>query len=438
MKGNIIRDSIILRIAIVTFLAILLEIPIALVTTLVYERKQTRDFAVREITEKWGRQQTLIGLILSIPVKHSWQGKDGEAKTCVEFSHFLPDNLNVNAELTPETRKRGIYRVVVYNAHLTITADFPASLLPETTAGEAEILWEDAFLTMGVTDLRGIRNITAVMDEDRPLTPEPGLRTADLLDGGFTFRTPLHSGEKPPLHFKFDMSVNGSDEFRIVPLGRKTVMTARSPWKDPSFIGDFLPERREVSGDSFTASWSVIDLNKNLPRAWKGPQPRLKDSSFGVMLLLPIEGYQKNARVVKYAIMFIALTFLAFAIIDVLNRSPFHPVHYTLVGLALILFFVLLLSFSEHLPFDLSYFLASVPTVVLIAAYTRGVARSLKVAGAVAAILTTLYTFLYVVLQLEDYALLLGSIGLFVSLALVMFLTRGIDWFGLGLSKVEE
>ena len=428
MKRRSLRDSIVLRIAVVCVLAILLEIPVSLVSDLIHERKGRRDSGAREIAEKWGLQQTVTGPVLSVPVKHTTRNKDGVVKTSVEFSHFLPDSLVVSTQLAPDIRYRGIYRVVVYNAHVNIEADFPGALLPERT-GESEILWQEAFLTMGITDLKGIRSITGVMNDDRRLSPEPGLRTRDLMQAGFTFRTPLPPGEKP-LHFKIDMSLNGSGEFRIVPLGRQTTMTADSPWRDPCFVGDFLPERREITGTSFNASWNVIHLNRNLPQAWSGPQPNLNDSSFGVMLHLPVDGYQKCARVVKYSIMFIALTFLAFTVIDVLNESPFHPIHYLLVGLALILFFGLLLSLSEHLSFNGSYLIASIPIVALITAYTRGVTRSWKVAGVIATILTVLYTFMFVLLQLEDYALLLGSVGLFVSLALVMHLTRGIDWFG--------
>lgn len=438
MNRQFLKDSIVLRTGIVTLLAIMLGIPIALVRDLVIERKQTRDSAVREVTEKWGRRQTLIGPVLSVPVKRSWKDKEGEIRTCVELAHFLPDRLAVNAGVSPEIRYRGIYRVVVYNANVTVTADFPASLIPPNMADDKEILWRDAFLTMGMTDLRGIKGITAVMNGHCPLTAEPGLQTRDFLNAGFTFRTPLPSGENALLHFQFDMSLNGSDEFRTVPLGRTTTMTASAPWKDPSFVGDFLPEKREITDVSFNALWKVIDLNRNLPQVWNGPESHLSDSSFGVMLFLPLDEYQKNERVVKYAIMFIALTFLAFTIIDVLNRSPFHPVHYLLVGLALILFFVLLLSLSEHLSFDLAYFVASIPVIVLISSYTRGVTRNWRLAGAVAAILTALYAFLFVLLQLEDYALLLGSVGLLLSLSLVMYLTRGIDWFGVGKARVGE
>jgi len=228
------------------------------------------------------------------------------------------------------------------------------------------------------------------------------------------------------------MKVSGSDELRFVPLGKTTNGEMKCLWGDPSFLGDFLPEKREISAGGFHASWDVLSWNRTLPPRWTGRQAGLMGQILGVKLLQVVDEYRKSSRAVKYAILFVALTFLSFFVVDVLRRSPFHPVHYTLVGLALVLFFVLLLSLSEYLAFNLSYALSSGAIVLLIALYTRAISRRWGVAAAIAAVLAGLYAFLLVLLQLEDYALLLGSLLLFVSLAVVMYLTRRIDWFALG------
>lgn len=436
------RDSVVLRMCIVAGLGIMLLFPISIISQLVSERQETCSTALREVTEKWGVKQTITGPILTIPVKYTERVNDETSRVTVQFAHFLPNVLNVNTLITPEIRYRGIYRVALYNAQLSAEADFAALRFDGNLASQlewvrkdasahVEILWKEAFITFGITDLKGVRKITGAAADGQPLVAEPGLCTKDLVQTGFTFKMPLSENQNPG-RLKLEMSVNGSEEIRVVPLGRETKVEMRSAWASPSFIGDFLPERREISGESFNATWNVLHWNRNLPQSWTGTQPHLQASSFGVKLLLPVGEYQKNIRAVKYAVMFIALTFLAFFVIDVLSGSPLHPIHYTLVGLALVLFFVLLLSVSEHLSFDIAYLIASVAVVLLITMYTRGVTDRWDMAAVVAGILIILYGLLFILLQLEDYALLLGSVSLFASLTSVMYLTRRIDWFRLG------
>jgi len=426
----------------------MLLVPVSFVSQLIGDREKTRDNALREVTEKWGAKQTITGPILTIPIKRTVMTKDDTVKTFVEFAHFLPDSLTLQIGLSPEIRYRGIYRVALYNAQLIVEADFQTSLLEENVAAlldvvrkepfvDAEIIWKDAFFTFGISDLKGVKGMSCIGPGQQPLIPEPGLRTKDLVQTGLTFRMPLSPSQNPG-HLKFELSVNGSEEIRIVPLGKVTKAVAHSSWGAPSFIGDFLPEQREITDSYFSASWNVLHLNRNLPQAWIGPQQSLQTPSFGVKLLLPVDEYQKNLRAVKYAVMFIGLTFLAFFVIDILSRSPFHPIHYTLVGFALILFFVLLLSISEHITFNSAYMIASLPVILLISMYTRGITGRWPLTAMVTGILAILYGLLFMLLQLEDYALLLGSISLFVSLAAVMYLTRRIDWFGLGKMKGSE
>jgi inner membrane protein len=184
-----------------------------------------------------------------------------------------------------------------------------------------------------------------------------------------------------------------------------------------------------VSASGFRAEWSVLDFNRNLPQSWTGAQKSISASTFGARFVMPVDEYQKNERAVKYAILFIALTFLGFFLIDTLGASPFHPVHYLLAGLALILFFVLLLSLSEHVAFNVAYSVASTAILLLVSLYLKGVTGKWSIAFSIGGILFGMYAFLFVLLQLEDLALLLGSVGLLGILAVVMHLTRRIDWF---------
>lgn len=434
MKQSI-RDSIVLRMGIVAILTLVLLVPVSFISGLIWERQETRDRAVSEVTRKWGGRQTIVGPILTVPIKRIGRNTEGVVNwTSTDFVRFLPDSLAVDARLAPEVRYRGIYRILLYNSDITIEAEFAAPEFREDLPEDSEILWKQAFLTMGVTDLQGIRNIKSVVHGDQPLTPEPGGGNKDLVNNAIIFRTPLTPGEKPG-RFLLEANINGSDEISFVPAGKQTKVSVAAPWGDPSFTGSFLPEKREIGDNSFSSQWNVPYLSRNLPQTWTGSQARLTETSFGVRLLLPVDEYQKNSRSVKYAIMFIALTFLTFCMVDVLSTSPFHPIHYTLVGFALILFFVLLLSISEHLAFNYAYLVASVPVILLISLYTRGVTRGWKATGAIGTVLVILYAFLFILLQLSDYSLLLGSLGLFAGLSLVMYLTRSIDWFGMGIKE---
>lgn len=433
MRESTLKSSVLLRLVIIGALAIVLLIPTLFVGLLVSDRQSSRAFAIKEVAEKWGTAQTITGPVLTVPVTRQIKDKEGEMHTHTTLVRILPEVLDVKTQVTPEVRQRGIYRVILYSAQVTLQAEYGSisKIVGELTKGE--IRWEDASLTLGVSDLKGISNIRSMAWDGRAVTPEPGLRSGTLLPSSLTVR-PAVSGDKDRYLFSADFDLRGSEEFRVVPAGRETRLSADASWGDPSFVGDFLPDRRDVGADSFSASWRVLDFNRNIPQSWVGDEPALTSSSFGVKLLLPVDEYQKTFRALKYAIMFIALTFLAFFVLDVMAKSPFHPVQYALVGFGLVLFYVLLLSISEYLPFDVSYWIASVAISLLITLYTRGATARFSPAAVIGGCLLVLYGFLFVLLQLEDYALLLGSIGLFAILALVMYLTRRIDWFGMGSS----
>jgi inner membrane protein len=210
-----------------------------------------------------------------------------------------------------------------------------------------------------------------------------------------------------------------------------------SKWRSPSFTGNFLPEKREITSDGFRAEWSVSQLNRNFPQSWSGETYAIDNSAFGVKLYSPVDQYQKVTRAVKYAILFIVLTFMAFFLTEIFTGVLIHPIQYTLIGLAIILFYVILLSLSEHIPFLSSYAIASAGVIFLISAYAKSVLKGKRSAVIIGTILLGLYLFLYVTLQLEDFALLLGSVGLFAILAVVMYLTRRINWFDIGKRSVE-
>lgn len=435
MKESSLKNSILLRMVLIAALVIALLIPIVLVQFIVADRQASHLSAVREVTQKWGGSQVLSGPVLSIPIRHiDAAGKDSPGSSA-EILHILPENLRVVADVSPEIRMRGIHRVVLYTLRLAAEAEFRTQAATASLIEKHEILWDDAYLTVGITDPKGLRQITSVNVAGRNIRPQPGIAERErVAAAGFTVDS-LMLAPQGTFQFAMRMELKGSENFKVAPVGKQTRLDMRGPWGDPSFIGDFLPEKRVVTEGSFEAAWQVLDFNRNLRQSWIGNGPDLLAPAFGVRLMLPVDEYQKNTRALKYAILFIALTFLAFLMIDVLTKTPFHPVHYCLVGFALILFYILLLSLSEYILFDTSYFIAGAAVVLLIGGYTRGVTRRWDLTALISSLLILLYAFLFILLQLEDYALLIGSIGLLIILAVVMYITRKIDWFTLGKSQ---
>ncbi len=426
------RQSVGLRLFIIAGLSLVLLIPATLIILLINEREQRRDHAILEVSEKWGQSQIIAGPVLTIPYRRAVSSNDGKTVTTVmENAHFLPDQLQVTGELVPEIRHRGIYDVVLYQSDLQLTGTFTAPNFGELSIAPENILWQEAVFALGISDLKGIRETIVIKWNDVDHIANPGIESKDVLFSGISTKLAVQPAT-PGYSFSVGLKLNGSGELQFLPVGKETKVNIAAAWGNPSFVGSFLPVTREVRHDRFSAVWSVLHLNRNYPQQWLGPRQELLASAFGVKLLLPIDEYQKTTRSAKYAIMFIALTFLAFFMTEILNKKILHPIQYLLVGFALLVFYTLLLSISEYLHFNQAYLIASAAVVLLISAYTRGMLQNNLITLIIGGILVLLYGFLFVILQLQDYALLLGSIGLFVILALVMYLTRNIDWFGVG------
>lgn len=426
------RQSVGLRLFIIAGLSLVLLIPATLIILLINEREQRRDHAILEVSEKWGQSQIIAGPVLTIPYRRAVSSNDGKTVTTVmENAHFLPDQLQVTGELVPEIRHRGIYDVVLYQSDLQLTGTFTAPNFGELSIAPENILWQEAVFALGISDLKGIRETIVIKWNDVDHIANPGIESKDVLFSGISTKLAVQPAT-PGYSFSVGLQLNGSGELQFLPVGKETKVNIAAAWGNPSFVGSFLPVTREVRHDRFSAAWSVLHLNRNYPQQWLGPRQELLASAFGVKLLLPIDEYQKTTRSAKYAIMFIALTFLAFFMTEILNKKILHPIQYLLVGFALLVFYTLLLSISEYLHFNQAYLIASAAVVLLISAYTRGMLQNNLITLIIGGILVLLYGFLFVILQLQDYALLLGSIGLFVILALVMYLTRNIDWFGVG------
>jgi inner membrane protein len=268
----------------------------------------------------------------------------------------------------------------------------------------------------------------------------PGSSIPTIIPSGITVKQVFDSVMTGDHEFSFDLQLQGSEYLGFVPLGKETNAALSSAWQDPSFAGAFLPDNRSVDKNGFEARWKVLELNRNYPQFWIGDRPagELQKSAFGANLLLPANNYQKSTRSAKYALLAISLTFLTFFLVEVFSRSKVHPFQYTLIGMALVLFYTLLVSVSEHANFDVAYLLSSLVVIGIIGLYAKTILRHKRQALVLVVILCFTYTFVYITLQVQEYALLIGSIGLTVILAATMYITRKIDWYDLSTGRAKD
>ena len=430
-----IRSSQMLRVLSVGFLALLLQIPIGMIGDRVAERATRRDEAVAEVSSKWGNAQVLTGPALVVPYSYLSPSRNdkGEPVTQTRNAVFLPERLHARGAVESEIRQRGIFAIPVYRVDLTVEGEFArpdfAMLGIEPTAVD----WERAHLAIGISDVRAIQHESAVSWNGTSVPFLPG--TGGFSEGGpgVHARVGVPDGQSP-IAFSFPLTLNGSRAISFAPFGQTTVVELESNYPHPSFQGNWLPSERTVSDASFTAKWSIPFLGRNFPQAWNAGSMHdaIESSRFGVELIEPVDHYRMAERSVKYAGLFILLTFAAVWLIEVLASVRVHPIQYLMLGSALCLFYLLELSLSEHLGFLISYAAASVSIIAMVAAYCAVILHRVSRAAVVGSGVALLYAYLYTLLMNEDYALLAGSVGLFLILAAIMYATRHVDWYAIG------
>jgi len=421
------------KIGIIAFIAILLLLPSAMITNLISEREGIQQEAIWEVSSKWGNAQTISGPYITIPYyrleRQVQEDKSVKIVKYLENIHLLPENLDIKGNIKPEEKHRGIYEIVVYDSDLEISGDFKNFDMSELNIDTAQILWDKAVLTIGISDLRGVQNQVQLNWEDEELLFNPGTTTSDLVYSGINAKLPEidHIG-KESYKFSLVLNLKGSQLLYFTPLGKTTNVDLKSTWKNPKFDGAYVTDKNIVDEKGFTANWKILHLNRNFPQVWTNSQYQVSQSAFGVDLILPVDSYQKTTRVAKYAILLVALTFLVFFFVEKLQKVFIHPIQYILVGIALIVFYTLLLSFSEHMVFNLAYLLATVMTISLVTWYVKVILKKWNLTLLMTGILLILYSFIFTIIQIQDYALLIGSIGVFIILALVMYFSKKINW----------
>jgi inner membrane protein len=415
-------------------LALLLMIPLAQVNSLIGERQQRAVEANGKIAERWGAPQLIGGPVLVVPVRHRQQQEKGVA-VVEEHEFLLPDTLNLQATLTTDLRRYGIYETAVYTADMKISGRFSPVDLAAFSSDGREPQWQRAQLRVPIADVRGIRRASPlhVGTHELDFGPDGG-----GLGGIATIAAPLAidaAALAQPIPFSFELTLAGTERLAALPLARRTDLRIDGAWADPGFDGAFLPAGHRVDAKGFEANWQVPNLSRRIAQHWRESEMAslaLGESAFGVSLVRPANAYQRNVRAGKYGVLFIALTFVAFFLFEVLRGLRVHPVQYLLVGLALCTFYVVLLALSEQIGFAAAYALAAAATVAMIGGYAAAVLAQRRAGFLLGGLFGVIYGLLYGLVSSEDYALLMGSLALLLAVTALMVLTRRVDWYAMG------
>ncbi|HIO93001.1 MAG TPA: cell envelope integrity protein CreD [Leucothrix mucor] len=442
-KLKAITDSLTFRTFLISLIAIAMLIPLFMTQGIIHERNQYYSQTINDISKGWGKQQTVVGPVLVVPyVEHIFSAdtitdKDGETRTISRDIYtnktiiLLPEELNIDVKLNEQQRKRGIYSTLLYMADLTITGNFDISSLPAADSTSQKVKWDKAYLSIGLSDTKAITETTPIRWEKASAPLEPGTKLDGILNSGFhaSMKNTRRFNSRPD--FRIKLSIKGSDGFRFAPLGKVTKANIESGWSHPSFQGDILPNNKaNISKDGFNAQWSIPHLARNYPQSWlleegkDAPKYDLYALTTGVNLFTPVSIYTKIDRSVKYGALFIGLTFIVFLLFEIIAKIRTHVIQYILIGVSLSLFYLILVSLSEHLPFLMSYAYAAATTIGIITLYSAAVLKSFSRAIMIFLLLGSLYGVLFFILQMEDFALLAGTALITLIIMIMMFATR--------------
>lgn len=480
------KFSVTKKIMTIVVITLILLLPTALISSLIRDRENIRNNALIEVYSKQGQNQDIAGPVLYVPIEAEKYIEETKTyyKEIIDYARFLPNQLNIKGNVDTEILYRGIYEFAVYTGEFSIDGIFENlnddnldyayvnsmnnntyynkynnsnTYDQKTTMAEnskpknfdmynKKLLWEQAIVQIGISDMVGLKEAVNLKWNDKEYSFSSGVKLKDITPSGLTTFVNfdlkvddetgnyIYKNSQDNAKFSYNLKFKGSKELKFIPLGKETNVKLESDWSDPSFIGAFLPENRQVS-ESFKANWKILDLNRNYPQKWVGEinNSIINDSKFGVDFLIPVDTYKETTRSVKYAILFIGLTFIVFFIVEVMNKKRIHPIQYIFVGMSLVLFYLLLVSISEHINFGLAYIISSIAIMLTIGLYSLSVFGGKKFSIIIATQIGSLYALMYVLLVNQNYSLLLGSIMLFIILVLGMYFTRNINWY-----NVEE
>jgi inner membrane protein len=421
------------KVIMIGLIVLALMVPLMMLKGLISERTQMRDQAYSSVADGWGGRLITGGPMLRIPFDTTQKNKEGEVIVTRQQLYVLPSDLNIEAKIEqePEPRHIGIYQVPVYQVRLKVRGTFDGPAIAAAAGYSGTYHWSQAKLRMPLSDVRSVRELSGARFGSSELKfgpAAPGLYSA--IEADIDLTSVLVAAKTG---FNLDIKLAGSQGLALLPMAAVTNVKMTSTWPHPQFHGAFLPAEHAITDAGFAASWQVLELNRQFRQSWinsEVDEARLLASGFDVDLFQSVDVYQRSERAVKYALMFIALTFLSFYAWELLSAVAIHPMQYLLVGLALSTFYLLLIALTEHLEFWIAYWIAAVALVALLGTYIAGAMQSKRRGGIMAGMMSLVYGLLYMLVLSESYALLMGAIALFVVLAVVMLATRNVKWYG--------
>ena len=439
-------DSLVFRFITIAVLIVLMMIPLNMVNEIVAERNHSYKTVLKDIANTWGHKQNIKGPSLYIPYTEKFiteevkTDSDGYERK-VNKTHYkqrtaivLPNDLKIDVDLKGEARKRDIYKATVYSAQVKINGDFKRPDIKSLSNHIDKIHWDSAWLSIGISDTQAINEVSKlVWNNAKRVDFEPGTRIVNLIKSGFHAPLDLSeqvSNKKSLLPFSLGLNINGSSGFYFSPFGKNTDVNITSDWPHPSFQGNVLPDNYKVNDEGFNAKWRVPHLARNYPQLWTLETQKYNINEFnaGVNLFETVSLYSQITRAIKYGLLFFTLTYITFLIFELGIGRRLHIVQYGVIGLALSMFYLTLLSMAEHYGFFNAYILAASIIIVMISLYAYAAIRSLSRMTIISGLLIGLYSLLYSLLKLENNALMAGTGLLLFILAVLMYLTRNIGY----------
>ncbi len=429
------------KLMMVGLLVLVLLIPLEFVKSLIDERANRQKEVISETTDKWGESVYFYGPMIKVPykrysetvsinetTKQAFTQKTSET----EFAYFYPEELNNTTKVATQVLHRSNYESVVFNAKMAFDGHYVRPDFSIRDIADADIDWSKATVIIRTTNLKSIRNEVKIKIGNKSYVFEPIYSESANREQSLE-TTPLDPelfASDAQVDFSFDIAYNGSEQLKIVPIGKVTSVMMESNWASPSFTGNFLPGEtiKQITEKGFKTDWKVLQINRPFSQMSFNVIPDLREFAFGVDFIIPVDQYQQNERAAKYGFLVIGLTFLIFFLIQTISKIKIHIFQYSMIGIALIMFYTLLISITEHSSFTKAYIIAAIAVIVMITLYSFSILKNRKFPLFVGSSLTALYGFIYVIIQLENYALLFGSIGLFMILAAFMYFSRKIEW----------
>lgn len=430
-----------IKLGIIFALVLLFLIPISLINNLIHDRKSYQRDAIKSITEPLGGEAEIQGLVIAVPYKSYNEWVDSKDITHVEVSTkyavFAPDSYSADFSVNPYYLTRGIFKVPVFNGDIDLKAELSDFDFSYFGIESKDILEKDAVLILGFSNTK---NLTAqpklsINGNNLSLSPIKYDSISPFTTSVYYTLSKIDLKGMKSLSGKIDFQ--GGENIKIRPIATDNYFSMKSDWTSPSFSGGWLPKERNISEKGFSAVWNIAGLSTVYPKSWLS-EKEFKPESLKVSFMIPVDAYKKTERSVKYALLFLIIPFIALLISEIFSKIRIHPVQYCLIGFADIIFYLLLLSISEHLSFDSTYLICAICVSLSTLFYASAIFRQIKWGGLLSSVQFISYIFLYGTLQAEDYALLIGSIGLFIVLVLLMFITRKIDWYELGNELASE